>query len=723
MAKIFQTVQNLVNAGFLQTSGQTLSLSGHTLVGDSATFRYATNQHSRYTARSVVDASYVTGLTANISHIGSNEQIIFRDISGITGATNFTYNKVLSGVTVPNLIISVTPITDTGVTWVLTWDSSTGQVKKAPYSSGGTTGGTSYTFSNGLTKTGNVVRWGGDLTTGTSINTCGNCMYITGLPANMTGTCVVYIDSIGKLSIGVISGGTGGSAVTGATNLGSGNGTIYTSISNCNIQLKTLSGGTNITISCDANYIAINSIASSFAWSGNTVNGIGTYIDSGHICSQSGLTFNGTTLGVDGDICASSCVCSALICGTSCITSPKFVENSVCLENKYLATGATAVCATCAGDSACLGGQLPSYYASSANVITGATNGLTKTGNTVCLGGTLINSTVITDSRVTTKGIEYGGNYSSGFSNCSLVTKEYVQSVISSGGTYNLQSPAAICVGGICVGTVLTGKTAFQLFQDLLVPELCGTVTAPSIGIALGSCGVSGLYEIGCTISETVTATFNRGCINPKYCSVCDKRSGLPISYCFCGCGMPSGYQTCTALSASETNVSYTIISGAQSWGVRTCYDAGCPALGSKGTQYCAALPANSTGAVIATITGAYPLFGTTVTIGVLTKQTLCIMGTSPVQLNVVTEGGGNKQQFEIPCAWLGAPTNKPLLGVCQYNTVSAQWEYPGGSQATSLALWNCSASSETIQGNSIDYCQYTYNGVDRAAVCIRLVF
>jgi hypothetical protein len=340
MAKIFQTVQNLVNAGFLQTSGQTLSLSGHTLVGDSATFRYATNQHSRYTARSIVDASYVTGLTANISHIGSNEQVIFRDISGITGATNFTYNKALSGVTVPNLIISITPITDTGVTWVLTWDNTTGQVKKAQYSSGGTTGGTSYTFSNGLTKTGNVVRWGGDLTTGTSINTCGNCMYITGLPAKTSETCGVYIDSIGKLSIGVISGGTGGGIV----------------------------------------------------WSGNSVNGIGTYIDSGHICSQSGLTFNGTTLGINGDVCASSCVCSPIICGTSCIVSPEFVENGTCLANKYLATGGTAVCAD---NSACLGSQLPSYYASSANVITGATNGLTKTGNTVCLGGDLISDVVI----------------------------------------------------------------------------------------------------------------------------------------------------------------------------------------------------------------------------------------------------------------------------------------------------------------------------------------
>jgi hypothetical protein len=255
MAKTFKTAQSLINSGFNQISGQTLSLSGCTFIGDSATFKYNTNQHSRYTARSVVDASYVTGITTNICHIGSNKQVIFRDVVGITGATNFTYDKALSGVTVPNLTISIPPITDTGATWALIWDDITGQVKKAPYSSGGTTGGT-----GGIT------------------------------------------------------------------------------------------------------------------WVGNTVNGIGTYINSCRICSQSGLTFNGTTLSVNGNICASSCVCSPLICGISCITSPTFVENGVCLANKYLTTGATAVCAITAGNALCLGGQLPSYYASSASAITGATN-------------------------------------------------------------------------------------------------------------------------------------------------------------------------------------------------------------------------------------------------------------------------------------------------------------------------------------------------------------
>ena len=104
------------------------------------------------------------------------------------------------------------------------------------------------------------------------------------------------------------------------------------------------------------------------------------------------------------------------------------------------------------------------------------------------------------------------------------------------------------------------------------------------------------------------------------------------------------------------------------------------------------------------------------------TKQSLQDMSTANnIQINLVSDSGGYKQTFEIPCAWLGAPT-RPLVGVCQFNTVS-WWEYPDGSAGTSLCLWTCSSANETVQGNSIGYCQYTYNGVDRSAVCIKLVF
>ena len=63
--------------------------------------------------------------------------------------------------------------------------------------------------------------------------------------------------------------------------------------------------------------------------------------------------------------------------------------------------------------------------------ITGATNGLTKVGGKdVRLGGTLTQSTVITDSRGTPVGIEYGGDYSVSFTNNSLITKAYADAIV-----------------------------------------------------------------------------------------------------------------------------------------------------------------------------------------------------------------------------------------------------------------------------------------------------
>jgi hypothetical protein len=289
----------------------------------------------------------------------------------------------------------------------------------------------------------------------------------------------------------------------------------------------------------------------------------------------------------------------------------------------------------------------------------------------------------------------------------------------SGGGTYNLSTPASITVGGISSGTQLTGKTSFQLFEELLVPELFGTITPPSTSIGLSQ---SGLYEIGCSVSQVVTGTFSRGLINPQYCSVSPYRSGCANAYCFTGAGMPSGYQACSTSPASQTNPSYTVVTGTQTWGVCTQYGAGSPALGSKGTSYCAALIAGNTVGVSNSIVGVYPLYGTTINITTLTKQALVDMLTgNDVQLNLVSESTPNKQKFEIPCAWLSAP--RPLVGVCQFNTVSNSWEYPGGSAPASLGLWTTSSSTELVQGNTIGYCRYTYNGVDRSSVCIRLVF
>ncbi len=174
----YKTRQTLIDTGFNQISGNTLTLCGDNLIASSGTFKYSTCQHGTYTARSVVDADFVTGLTSSIKCVGSNEQVIYRGVNGISGATDFTYDT-LSGVTVPILSISTTPSTDLSAEWLLSWDSGTSQVKKVVYST--SVGLTSAI--NGLGTISDCACLGGLLTNDTTI--CGNDIH----SLNLRGLC------------------------------------------------------------------------------------------------------------------------------------------------------------------------------------------------------------------------------------------------------------------------------------------------------------------------------------------------------------------------------------------------------------------------------------------------------------------------------------------------------------------------------------------------------
>ena len=116
-----------------------------------------------------------------------------------------------------------------------------------------------------------------------------------------------------------------------------------------------------------------------------------------------------------------------------------------------------------------------------------------------------------------------------------------------------------------------------------------------------------------------------------------------------------------------------------------------------------------------------YPNFATTVNIAILTKQPLLDMRVANnVTYTLVAEGGGNKQKIQISNDWISL---RPLVGIQQFNTVSSQWEFPGGSAAASLLIWNMTLQTQTIQGNSVNYTQYEHNSPDRDSVQIRLVF
>lgn len=183
-----------------------------------------------------------------------------------------------------------------------------------------------------------------------------------------------------------------------------------------------------------------------------------------------------------------------------------------------------------------------------------------------------------------------------------------------SGGLYNLASPAVVSVGGILSGTTLTGKTAFELFEELLVPTQYPTLTTPTSVLTVTPSTT--VYEVGCVIGTLCfTNTFNAGCINPQYTATCDKRSNGVNLYCYTGAQI-AGSVSCTAGSLTQCATSYAILYGTQSWGGCSHYDAGVQPKDSKGNNYCSPLTPDATLASTVSLTGIYPYYYGKVTAG-----------------------------------------------------------------------------------------------------------
>ena len=256
------------------------------------------------------------------------------------------------------------------------------------------------------------------------------------------------------------------------------------------------------------------------------------------------------------------------------------------------------------------------YTATTSPVITNAITGATNlgTGTTVYSGttGRSLNFSTIVGSGGTT--VQKVGD------------EIIIESTAPSGSTYNLASPSVCATGGMCIGTELTGKTAFEILQEILVPELFGTLTPPSFSTTLSASTT--YYEVGCNIASLdVIGTFNRGCINPQYCSASDKRTGLPNEYVYTGPQIDGTYPS-TALSICQTVSSYVVSAVPETWGITACYDAGVQPIGNNGTPFDSGCTA---GTLVdsKTICGIYPYY-----YGKLS------CATRPAVMNILVTGG-----------------------------------------------------------------------------------
>ena len=237
----------------------------------------------------------------------------------------------------------------------------------------------------------------------------------------------------------------------------------------------------------------------------------------------------------------------------------------------------------------------------------------------------------------------------------------------------------------------------------MLYPELNPSLTNPSNGLSISP---SGLREIGEVITTiTLSATFNKGSISPAY-GTTGFRSGNPNLYVYTGTDATNNPST--ALTNTETISDYTLLQGSNSWTGAVSFDVGPQPLTSKGNNFSSPLSAGTTGVITRTITGVYPTFATTVAIGTLTKQSLQSMSTL-IQVSLVAEtGNGDKQTVDIPNAF------STITGLQQFNTLSSTYD------DILLSTFTTSAVTQTIQGISVNYTRYTYNGATIGARILR---
>lgn len=179
----------------------------------------------------------------------------------------------------------------------------------------------------------------------------------------------------------------------------------------------------------------------------------------------------------------------------------------------------------------------------------------------------------------------------------------------ASGGTgiYPYNQSATTTVGGLLAGTNLYNVPVVDILQDILVPTLYPTLTAPTSSLSVTP--TSTIHEVGSVIVFTFNTGFDRGCICPAYCGGPDKRSGLPSRYVYFDY---NGYITgvsSTSLSNTYVMSNREIDLGNNIGSVRVEYSCGLQPLNSNGDYYSSPLPSGSTSTITRTICGIYPWF------------------------------------------------------------------------------------------------------------------
>lgn len=142
------------------------------------------------------------------------------------------------------------------------------------------------------------------------------------------------------------------------------------------------------------------------------------------------------------------------------------------------------------------------------------------------------------------------------------------------GTTYNTtiaDNIQSVEVGGIDAGTTassLKSKNIIQVLDDILFPTILPSIgTAKSVALTTTS---GGTFEIGRSLTRTLTATFNDGQITNGDGTTGPNLVGSATQYTFTGTGITS-----TAQAGNTLSITWNVVSGDNDWDVTVAHGAG----------------------------------------------------------------------------------------------------------------------------------------------------
>lgn len=250
-------------------------------------------------------------------------------------------------------------------------------------------------------------------------------------------------------------------------------------------------------------------------------------------------------------------------------------------------------------------------------------------------------------------------------------------------------------VGGITAGTEYTSGTSLEnIFRDMLSPVKFPVLTNPSVSIS--ATGVK-LLEVGDTLNTLVSASFNRGSINPAY-GTSGYRSGPAISYSLNG-----------GLEQSGNTFNQTISEDNKTLHVTVRYEGGEQPKNSSGGNYSAPLPNGSVDSNVINYEFVNALYANTSDITTITKQSLVSKSVKVKEFNFPAQTVANPEVFDVPASWT-------ITAVEVLNTLSNQWENAAGEFDI------IDTAHDDAAGNQVIYKRYTDNrGYSAGARKIRI--